>query len=152
MTAGLGYESRQLSELFNPTSLFWNLASGLTQPLFRAGSTDAVVAGANARKAQAAAQYAQAVQGAFKDVHDALSAIAANEALVTTADKRIKALREVLRLANLRYSNGYSSYLEVLNAQRDLTQAESSVIDAKRAQLAGVVALYKAVGGGWVAP
>ena len=152
LTAGLGYESRQLSELFNPTSLFWNLASGLTQPLFRAGSTDAVVAGANARKAQAAAQYAQAVQGAFKDVHDALSAIAANEALVTTADKRIKALREVLRLANLRYSNGYSSYLEVLNAQRDLTQAESSVIDAKRAQLAGVVALYKAVGGGWVAP
>ena len=152
LTAGLGYESRQLSELFNPTSLFWNLASGLTQPLFRAGSTDAVVAGANARKAQAAAQYAQAVRGAFKDVHDALSAIAANEALVTTADKRIKALREVLRLANLRYSNGYSSYLEVLNAQRDLTQAESSVIDAKRAQLAGVVALYKAVGGGWVAP
>ena len=152
LTAGLGYESRQLSELFNPTSLFWNLASGLTQPLFRAGSTDAVVAGANARKAQAAAQYAQAVQGAFKDVHDALSAIAANEALVTTADKRIKALREVLRLANLRYGNGYSSYLEVLNAQRDLTQAESSVIDAKRAQLAGVVALYKAVGGGWVAP
>ena len=152
LTAGLGYESRQLSELFNPTSLFWNLASGLTQPLFRAGSTDAVVAGANARKAQAAAQYAQAVRGAFKDVHDALSAIAANEALVTTADKRIKALREVLRLANLRYSNGYSSYLEVLNAQRDLTQAESSVIDAKRAQLAGVVALYKAVGGGWVVP
>ena len=152
LTASVGYESRQLSDLFNPASLFWNLASGLTQPLFRAGSIDAVVAGANARKAQATAQYAQAVQGAFKDVHDALNNIAANEALVTTADKRIKALREVLRLANLRYTNGYSSYLEVLNAQRDLSQAESSVIDAKRAQLSGVVALYKAVGGGWAAP
>ena len=149
LTASVGYESRQLSELFNPSSLFWNLASGLTQPLFRAGSIDAVVAGANARKAQATALYAQAVQSAFKDVHDALNNIAANEALVTVADKRIKALREVLRLANLRYTNGYSSYLEVLNAQRDLSQAESSVIDAKRAQLSGVVALYKAVGGGW---
>lgn len=152
LTASIGYESRQLSDLFNPTSLFWNLASGITQPLFRAGSIDAVVAGADARKAQAAAQYAQAVQGAFKDVHDALNAISSSEALVVTADKRISALRDVLRLANLRYSNGYSSYLEVLNAQRDLSQAESSVIDAKRAQLAGVVALYKAVGGGWTAP
>ena len=152
LTASVGYESRQLSELFNPSSLFWNLASGLTQPLFRAGSIDAVVAGASARKAQATAQYALAVQAAFKDVRDALNNIAANEALVSVADKRIKALREVLRLANLRYSNGYSSYLEVLNAQRDLSQAESSVIDAKRAQLSGVVALYKAVGGGWAAP
>ena len=111
-----------------------------------------MVAGANARKAQATAQYALAVQGAFKDVYDALNNIAANETLVAVADKRIKALREVLRLANLRYSNGYSSYLEVLNAQRDLSQAESGVIDAKRAQLSGVVALYKAVGGGWAAP
>ncbi len=152
MTAGLGYESRQLSNLFDPSSLFWNLATGLTQPLFRAGSIDAVVAGAESRKAQATAQYALAVQGAFKDVHDALNAISSSEALVVTADKRIAALREVLRLANLRYSNGYSSYLEVLNAQRDLSQAESSVIDVKRAQLAGVVALYKAVGGGWAAP
>ena len=152
LTASMGYESRHLSDLFNPSSLFWNLASGITQPLFRAGSIDAVVAGANARKAQATAIYAQTVQGAFKDVHDALNAISSSEALVVTADKRIAALREVLRLANLRYTNGYSSYLEVLNAQRDLTQAESSVIDIKRAQLAGVVALYKAVGGGWAAP
>ena len=152
LTANLGFESRQLSELFNPSSLFWNLASGIVQPLFRAGSIDAVVAAANARKAQATAQYALAVQGAFKDVHDALNVIASSEALVTTADKRIAALRDVLRLANLRYTNGYSSYLEVLNAQRDLSQAESGVIDAKRAQLSGVVALYKAVGGGWPAP
>jgi outer membrane protein, multidrug efflux system len=149
LTASLGFQSRQLSDLFNANSVIWNLASGLTQPLFRAGSIDAVVAGAEARKAQATAQYALAVQGAFKDVHDALNNIAANEALVTTADKRIVALREVLRLANLRHVNGYSSYLEVLNAQRDLNQAESNVIDAKRAQLAGVVTLYKAVGGGW---
>jgi len=152
LTAGLGYESRQLSTLFEPSSLFWNLASGITQPLFRAGSIDAVVAGAEARKAQATAQYALAVQSAFRDVHDSLNAIAASEALVATAEKRIVALREVLRLANLRYSNGYSSYLEVLNAQRDLSQAEAGVIDVKRAQLAGVVALYKAMGGGWATP
>ena len=75
-----------------------------------------MLAGANARKAQATAKYALAVQGAFKDVHDALNVIASNEALVTTADKRIAALRAVLRLANLRYTNGYSSYHEVLNA------------------------------------
>ena len=134
LTASLGFESRQLSEMFSPGSLFWNLVSGITQPLLRAGSINAVVAGANARKAQATALYALAVQGAFKDVHDALNVTASNEAFVTTADKRINALREVLRLANLRFTNGYSSYLEVLNAERDLAQAEFGVIDAIRAQ------------------
>lgn len=57
-----------------------------------------MLAGANARKAQATAQYALAVQGAFKNVHDALNVIASKEALVTTADKRIAALRAVLAL------------------------------------------------------
>jgi multidrug efflux system outer membrane protein len=63
--------------------------------------------------------------------------------------KRVKALKDSQRLAELRYKNGYSSYLEVLNAQRDLAAVETALIDTQRAHLSAVVSLYKAVGGGW---
>ena len=104
---------------------------------------------ANARQQQAVATYTQTVQNAFRDVHDALNNVAAGREITATTAKRIEALRSTLRLADLRYKNGYSSYLEVLNAQRDLAQAESTLIDIQRSQLNYVVSLYKALGGGW---
>ena len=149
LTAGVGYQSKDLSDLFDPASLFWNLVGNLTQPIFRAGAIDAVVAAANARQQQAVATYTQTVQNAFRDVHDALNNVAAGREITATTAKRIEALRSTLRLADLRYKNGYSSYLEVLNAQRDLAQAESGLIDTQRSQLNAVVSLYKALGGGW---
>lgn len=149
LTAGLGKQSKDLSTLFDPASLFWNMIGNLTQPIFRAGAIDAVVAAANARQQQALAQYTLTVQNAFRDVHDALNNVEAGREISTTTTKRIDALRNTLRLADLRYKAGYSSYLEVLNAQRDLAQAESGLIDTQRSQLNAVVSLYKALGGGW---
>ncbi|BDT68657.1 outer membrane protein OprM [Comamonadaceae bacterium OS-1] len=149
LTAGLGYQSKDLKDLFDPASLLWNLVGNLTQPIFRAGAIDAVVAASNARQQQALATYTQTVQNAFRDVHDALNNVAAGRDITATTAQRIAALRSTLRLADLRYKNGYSSYLEVLNAQRDLAQAESGLIDIQRSQLAAVVSLYKALGGGW---
>ena len=149
LTAGLGQQSKDLASLFDPASLLWNFVGNLSQPIFRAGAIGAVVEGANARQQQALAQYTQTVQSAFRDVHDALNNVEAGRAITTTTTQRIDALRHTLRLADLRYKAGYSSYLEVLNAQRDLAQAESSLIDTQRSQLNAVVSLYKAVGGGW---
>lgn len=149
LTAGLGYQSKDLSDLFNPASLLWNLVGNLTQPVFRAGAIGAVVAASNARQQQALATYTQTVQNAFRDVHDALNNVAAGRDITATTAKRIDALRSTLRLADLRYKNGYSGYLEVLNAQRDLAQAEAGLIDIQRGQLNAVVSLYKALGGGW---
>ncbi len=149
LTAGLGLQSKDLSNLFDPASLFWNLLGNLTQPVFRAGAIGAVVAAANAREQQALAQYTQTVQNAFRDVHDALNNVAVGRDVTATTARRIDALRSTLRLADLRYKNGYSSYLEVLNAQRDLAQAEVGLIDIQRSQLNAVVSLYKALGGGW---
>ncbi|WP_295951792.1 efflux transporter outer membrane subunit [Rhodoferax sp.] len=149
LTAGYGVQSKDLSDLFDPASLLWNLVGNLTQPIFRAGAIDAVVAASNARQQQALATYTQTVQNAFRDVHDALNNVAAGRDITATTAKRIDALRSTLRLADLRYKNGYSGYLEVLNAQRDLAQAESGLIDIQRGQLNAVVSLYKALGGGW---
>jgi outer membrane protein, multidrug efflux system len=149
LTANLGQQSKDLSTLLEPASLFWSLLGNLTQPIFRAGAIDAVMAAANAREQQAVAQYTQTVQNAFRDVHDALNNVASGRALAATATQRVDALRSSLRLADLRYKGGYSPYLEVLNAQRDLAQAESGLIDTQRSQLNAVVSLYKALGGGW---
>ncbi len=149
LTASLGDQSKSLSNLLDPASLFWNLLGNLTQPVFRAGAIDSLVAAANARQQQALAQYTQAVQNAFRDVHDALTNATAAREIAATTQQRLLALRSTLRLANVRYQNGYSSYLEVLSAQRDVAQAESGLIDIQRAQLSAAVALYKALGGGW---
>ncbi len=149
LTAGVGQQSQDMSTLFNPASLFWNAIGNLTQPVFRAGAIGAVVAAANSRQQQALAQYTQTVQNAFRDVHDALTNVDTGRDIANTTAQRIVALRETLRLAELRYKSGYSSYLEVLNAQRDLAQAESGLIDVRRNQLTAVVSLYKALGGGW---
>lgn len=152
LTTGIGDESRVFQDLFNPASLLWNIGASLVQPVFRAGAIGAVVSGAEARKSQALAQYVQTVQGAFRDVHDALINTSANQQIYAASNRRVIALKDSLRLADLRYKNGYSSYLEVLSAQRDLLQAEASLIDTKRAHLSAVVSIYKAVGGGWDKP
>ena len=151
ITAAVGQQSADMANLFDPASLFWNVVGNLTQPVFRAGAIGALVAASNARQQQALAQYTQSVQSAFKDVHDALNNVDSGKDIATTTAQRIASLRETLRLSEKRYNAGYSSYLEVLSAQRDLSQAESSLVDVQRSQLASLVSLYKAVGGGWQA-
>ncbi len=149
LTAGYGQQSQDLVNLFDPASMVWNLIGNLTQPIFRAGAAEAVVAAANARQQQALAQYTQAVQNAFRDVHDALNNVAAGREIVSTTAQRIEALRTSLRLADLRYRAGYAGYLEVLNAQRDLAQAQTGLLEFQRIQLSALVTLYKALGAGW---
>jgi multidrug efflux system outer membrane protein len=151
ITAGVGQQSADMANLFDPASLFWNLVGNLSQPVFRAGAIGALVAASNSRQQQALAQYTQSVQSAFKDVHDAMNNVDSGKDIATTTAQRIAALRETLRLSEMRYKAGYSSYLEVLSAQRDLSQAETALVDVQRGQLASLVSLYKAVGGGWEA-
>jgi outer membrane protein, multidrug efflux system len=149
LTANVGQQSKDLSNLLEPASMFWNMVGNLSQPIFRAGAIDALVSAANARQQQAVAQYTLAVQNAFKDVHDAMNSVEAGREIASTATTRLVALRETMRLADLRYKAGYTSYLEVLNAQRDLAQAEAGLVDAQRNQLNAVVSLYRALGDGW---
>jgi outer membrane protein, multidrug efflux system len=149
LTAGLGQQSKELGNLLSGSSIFWNVIGNLTQPVFRAGTIDATMAAATARQRQALAQYTLAVQSAFKDVAEALNNLEAGRELNTITSKRLEALRASLRLADIRYKGGYSNYLEVLSAQRDLALAESAQLDVQRAQLLAVVSFYKALGGGW---
>lgn len=152
LTANLGTESKALSNLFSGPAAIWGLAAGLSQTVFNAGRTEAAVKAADARQDQAFITYEQTLQTAFKEVLDAL--VVHRQARETGAAEahRVEALKRAAELADLRYQNGVVNYLEVLDARRNLFQAEQGGIEARRAQLAASASLFRALGGGWSAP
>jgi outer membrane protein, multidrug efflux system len=149
LTGYLGSASAALSDLFTGPAGIWRLAAGLAQPIYAGGRLKEGIAAAEARERQALAQYQQAVQNAFKDVRNALVAQAKLREQLDAESQRAAALRQALRLARLRYDNGMTSQLEVLDAERNLLAAEQNRIDALRAQRAAIADLFKALGGGW---
>src|SRR2546425_267883 len=149
LTGSLGSESVALSDLFTGPAGIWQAAVAVGQPIYGGGRFDAQVEAAGARERQAFAQYRLAIQNAFRDVRNALVAQAkARERLAAEGD-RAAALRTTLRFARLRYVNGMTSQLEVLDAERNLLAAEQNRIDALRAQRAAIADLFKALGGVW---
>lgn len=149
LTARLGSASSDLSDLFSGPAVIWSIAGSVFQPIFNAGRIGAQVDAATARREQAEIGYVRAVQGAFRDAHDALVAHrAARDSYVAQEDRRAQ-YAEALRLADLRYRAGYTSYIEVLDNQRSLLDAERARLLALRARQSALVDLYKALGGGW---
>lgn len=152
LSALLGLESLELDRLFGSGTGTWQIAGGAAAPLFDFGRTEANVRAAEARREQALAQYQGTVRTSFREVVDALGAQETTaERLAAEADQ-LATRQDTLRLAKRRYDEGYSSYIEVLDAQRTLFQAELDRVAAQRERLAAAVDLYKALGGGWSAP
>lgn len=152
LTAYLGSESKALSDLFSGPAAIWGLTASLVQSLLNGGRTEAALQARDARQTQALIAYEQAVRQAFREVLDALVAHRQARELAEAEGRRAEALTGALALADLRYRNGLSNYLTVLDAQRNLLQAELNRIDARRAQLSAAANLAKALGGGWHSP
>src|SRR5207237_3399367 len=104
---------------------------------------------ARARAAQARSRYEQTVLVALRDVEDALVGLRTAQDRTAAQERQVIALRRALELADLRYQNGVSSYLDVLDAQRGLFGAELALTPAERDQLVAGVELYAALGAGW---
>ena len=149
LTGLLGYESSDLTRLFTGPSGTWRYAGSVTMPIFDFGRVKAGVEAAEARQRAALAGYEKAVQDAFREAQDALVANRKARGVVEAQTTQVTALRRSLHLARLRYDNGYSSYLEVLDAERSLFEVEISLASAQRDQLVAVVEVYRALGGGW---
>jgi multidrug efflux system outer membrane protein len=149
LTGYLGGESRSLADLFIGPSRIFRFAAELTQPIFGAKRIGASVDVAKAQEEQALAQYRQAIANAFRDVQDALQAQQSAYEVLVAERGRIQSLQQALKLARLRYENGINSQLEVLDAERNLLQAELNLADAEHAQRAAIADLFKAMGGGW---
>ncbi len=145
----LGSESAALSNLFSGPAGIWQLGFGLAQPIFQGGRLFGEIEAVEARQRQALAQYQKTLQTAFRETHDALIAQTRAREVFEAESARAKALGDSLRLARIRYENGLTSQLEVLDAERNLLSAELNRAEALRSQRAAVADVVKALGGGW---
>jgi multidrug efflux system outer membrane protein len=149
LTAGLGTQSAELSQLLASGAGIWSLGFGLAAPIFDAGRRQARVEQAEARREQALAGYQRSIETAFREVSDALVNVEQSALTEEELKLRLQAARNALELSNIRYESGYSPYLEVLDAQRTANEAELAFVRNRQARLAFSVDLMKALGGGW---
>jgi multidrug efflux system outer membrane protein len=149
LTGEYGTQSQDFSNLFKSSTEIYQLFGGVSIPIFTGGQVGKQVDVARARAAQARYSYEQTVLLALEEVNDALVGVRATRDVTAAQERQADALRSAFRLADRRYQNGISSYLEVLDAQRNLFTAELALAQAQRLQLAAAVELYKALGGGW---
>jgi multidrug efflux system outer membrane protein len=133
---------------FGPMGLF-GIGPTLSVPIFNAGRVQAGVDSAEARAQEAAIRYEQTVQVAVREVSDALIGHRKRQAARLEQEKLVQVLRSASGLSNTRYDGGVTSYLEVLDTERQLFDAELELARTKRDELLAVVLLYRALGGGW---
>ena len=152
LTANAGTASTALSGLFKSGSLAFTGSATLLQPIFDAGRNQAGLEVAKVNKDIAIAQYEKAIQTAFREVSDALAGRATLGEQLRAQAAQTKAAQVSYKLADLRYRNGASSYLDLLDAQRSLFAAQQALVQVQALQVQNLVTLYKVLGGGWTEP
>ncbi|MDU5008364.1 MAG: TolC family protein, partial [Streptococcus sp.] len=121
-------------------------------PLLNRQALNAQVDISQSQRNQALYSYEKTVRNAFAEVNDSLDAITRYQEQLTELLAQQTVAQETLRIAQNRYRNGYSSYLDVLDAQRTLFSVQTSVVQVKNNLLLAQIDLYKALGGGWNSP
>jgi multidrug efflux system outer membrane protein len=152
LTGTYGYTSEDLDRLFKPENELWNIALGITQPLFDAGKLQAGQRAAEARYQQGVVAYAKTVLTAFAEVE---GTFLTREEQLKRRDYVVKFLleaREAQRIAESRYEKGLVDFLTVLDTQRTRFQAESDLVEVDFVLLNNRVNLHRALGGGWAYP
>lgn len=149
LTAQYGSVSSELDGLFRGGSWGFNIGPTLNLPIFNAGRNRANLEVAQASRDIAVAQYEKAIQTAFKEVSDALASRTTLHDQAQAQQAQAEAERKRLHLSELRYQNGISSHLDLLDAQRSLFALEQAKVQVHLAQYINQINLYKALGGGW---
>ena len=150
LTGFLGTASTDLSDLFKGPSRTWQFAGQLLQPIFTGGALTGQLQVAEAVQQQALLNYQQTIQNAFAEVDNSLIEGAKLREQLKDEAAQVKALQRTLDLATLRYRNGYSDYLIVVDAERNLYTAQLQHTQDQANLFIALVNLYKAMGGGWV--
>ncbi|MFZ4481931.1 MAG: efflux transporter outer membrane subunit [Rhodoferax sp.] len=150
LTGSVGSVSSELSGLFS-NGLAWSFAPQLLQPVFDAGRNQANERLSEVNRDIAVAQYERAIQSAFREVADALAGRATLGEQLRTLQALVRVEQDRYRLADLRYRNGASSFLDVLEAQRALFTAQLLQLQTQTQYSQNLVTLYRVLGGGWTA-
>jgi len=145
----LGGDSTALSSLFTSAGSVWGLGAQVVQPIFTAGRLKSNVKLNKAQQESAIVSYQSTVQGAFREVSDALIAYRKNREVRAQQELLVETLKERSRLAYLRYEGGVDSLLNALDADRDYFNAQIELAQIKLNEITDVVQLYRALGGGW---
>jgi multidrug efflux system outer membrane protein len=149
LTANGGYQSAALAALFTPQSAFFNMAAGLTQPIFDAGRIQANFDLQQARQDELLQTYRKTVVSAFADVDTALTTLKQASERLRLQRIVVAASRRAFELSERQLRAGTADIVTVLNTQLTLFQAEDSLAQFQLARLLAVVSLYQALGGGW---
>jgi multidrug efflux system outer membrane protein len=150
LTGLFGSIASRFSDLFSGPAKVWSYAGSVVQPIFTGGRIYGDVHQAEARRLEALFAYEKAIEVAFQQVADALILIKKSREQLDVQSKQVDALATYARLARLRFEGGYTSYIEVLDAERSLFNAQLSYTQTKGTTLTALVSLYMAMGGGWV--
>lgn len=146
----LGLASNDLTEILNPSAYLWNVAGNITAPIFTGGKISSQVEVSEAVKKQLLHSYVQTVRNAFKECENAFSERMFTKEQLELEQKKVESLALYKQLADMRYTEGVTSYLEVLDAERSLFAAQLEYIDTKSGYIKSIVGIYKVLAGSWV--
>jgi NodT family efflux transporter outer membrane factor (OMF) lipoprotein len=149
LTGSYGGNGSSFSNLFNPAGIVWSIAGSLTQPVFQGGTLKAKKRAADAAVDVAAAQYSSTVNSAFQDVANALVAINRDAETLAANLATQKTAAASLKLAQVQYTAGGGTYLNVLSAEQSDQSARLSLISSQAIRYTDTVTLFQALGGGW---
>ena len=149
LTGVFGVASGNLSNLFSSSSKIWQYGGAIDMPIFTAGRIGSQVDVAEAQQQQALFNYQKSIQNAFREVNDALVDQNRTRVQLEAQRQQVESLQQYAATARLRYDNGYTSYLEVLDAERSFFQAQLQFTQTQQKLLQAIIDLYKAMGGGW---
>lgn len=144
-----GTAATRIGDLFGPGSAVWGIGAGLLQPIFHGGALEATRRAEVAGYDQAAAQYRETVLQAFREVADVLRALEYDAMTLKAQSEAEAAARDTLDIATKQVRYGATSYLSLLNAQRQYHLARVLLIQAQASRFADTAALFQALGGGW---
>jgi len=150
LTGDIGQISQDLGNIMSPNANFWTIGAGALLPIFTAGRLAGEVQAAEAVQRQTVANYRRAIINGFREFENALIASRKAKERREHQAQRVAAVDQYYRLAQLRYDEGYTDFITVLDSLRQLYEAQIDLLFAQRETFVATIGLYRAMGGGWI--
>ena len=149
LTGAFAGQDASFGSIFNGPNQLWSIGPSFSWPIFQGGRIRANINVQNARQEQAAISYEQSILLALEEVENGLVSFAKEQVRRSALEDAVRANEQAVALANERYVRGLADFLNVLESQRSLFLSQDSLVQSQSTVLTNLVALYKALGGGW---